>query len=318
MRTFSLIITVFKSEANIPPLMEALRDFAKENRDYFHLECVFVVDGSPDRSAEILNREITNNSFSSQLVVLSRNFGAPLALRTGLSMAKGDYFCSIATDLQEPFETVLDAFRIVASDAADICFGQRVDREDPPATKASSTIFWTLYRKFVESNIPKGGVDLFVCNDLVRRSVLQCKERTSFFVGLLFWVGFRRSFIPYSRKKREIGKSSWSFAKRLTYLMDSVFNFSDRPIKMLTIIGGIGITLAICMLGLTVYSRITGLIQLPGYSATVSLILFFGGLNSFGLGIVGEYVWRTFENTKNRPLTVISEHKNASRIPTKL
>src|SRR4051812_4921768 len=121
--TLSLIITVFKSEGNLPPLLDALEAFAHTHAASFHLECVFVVDGSPDRSLAVLQELLpTHAAFASQTHELTRNFGAPYALRAGLTHATGDFFSSIAADLQEPLEAVRRAFDVVAGDAYDICF----------------------------------------------------------------------------------------------------------------------------------------------------------------------------------------------------
>jgi glycosyltransferase involved in cell wall biosynthesis len=303
--TFSLVITVFKSEANLPPLLSALNDFAKHHTSDFDLECVFVVDGSPDQSLDLLCRELPKHTaFRSQLHDLTRNFGAPQALRCGLQNGTGDYYCTIACDLQEPFDAVFAAFAEVQNRDFDICFGKRVSREDPWHTKLASNIYWFLYRRFVQSAIPEGGVDFFVCKRQVRDALLRLREQNSFLAGLLFWLGYRRSVIPYQRQKRQIGRSSWSFRKKLYYLLDSVFCFSDLPIKLLLSLGFLGLVTSIAFALSLLVAKIRGTIPIPGYAATVTIVCFFGGLNSLGLGIIGEYVWHVFENTKARPHSI--------------
>jgi glycosyltransferase involved in cell wall biosynthesis len=304
----SLIVTVFKSEANLPPLLSALDEFATRHADGFDLECVFVVDGSPDDSFGLLRRELPRHAaFRAQLHDLARNFGAPYALRCGLENATGDYFAGIAADLQEPFEAVHRAYVEVHERGQDVCFGQRTAREDPWTSKLTSAIYWSLYRRLVQSAVPSGGVDFFVCNRRVRDELLKLGERNSFLAGLLFWLGFKRSIIPYQRQKRLIGRSSWTLGKKVYYLLDSVFSFSDLPIKLLLLLGIVGLTTSLFLAISLALAKLRGTIQIPGYAATITVICFFGGLNSLGLGIIGEYIWRIFENTKARPHTITRE-----------
>jgi hypothetical protein len=153
--------------------------------------------------------------------------------------------------------------------------------------------------------MPLGGVDIFACNRQFRDVLLTLDERNSSLIGQVFWMGFRRQFVPYVRQKRAIGKSGWTMQKKITYMLDSIFAFTDLPIRLLMIVGSIAVITS-SLLGLTVIiSRIAGIVDVPGYAMTLLVVLFFGSLNVFGLGIVGTYAWRTYENTKIRPLSLI-------------
>jgi hypothetical protein len=125
-------------------------------------------------------------------------------------------------------------------------------------------------------------------------------------IGLLFWLGFRRGEVPYRRRRRRTGKSAWTLARRVRYLLDSLFAFTDLPLRMLSVVGVLGLTLAILLGLIVLWARLTGRIEVPGYSATVLIVMFFGGLNSLSLGLIGEYIWRTFENTKGRPSYIVA------------
>ncbi len=304
----SISVNLYKSEQNIPSLLEALDIFARENKKEFDLEGVFVVDGSPDHSYLVMKESLPKlASFRSQLHNLSKNFGATYAMRCALANSTGDYFCNIGSDLQDPLEAVKRAFDEIHTNDLDVVFGQRVTREDPLGSRIFSMVFWTIYRRFIEPAVPKGGVDLFMCNRRVIDEAVRLKEQNGFFIGLLFWMGFRRGFVPYKRVKRAIGKSSWSFSKKMHYLLDSLYSFSDLPIKVVTTIGGVGLAISI-LFGLSILiGKLSGRIAVPGYAATFTVILFFGGLNSLALGIVGEYVYRALENTKGRPLSIVLE-----------
>ena len=167
-------------------------------------------------------------------------------------------------------------------------------------------MYWTLYRRLIARELPPGGADLFVCNQRVRAALLQMREKNGFLIGQILWMGFRRTFVPYVRRKRETGRSSWGFRKRVAYLMDSLFLFSDLPIKLLLSLGVIGLLIsAVLGLSLTI-NGIFGNVRFPGYVATVTTVSFFGGLNSLGLGIIGEYLWRLYQNTQQRPLSIVA------------
>ena len=302
---YSLIIPVYRNEGSIPDLLEVL-DRLNDRLDG-KLEAVFVVDGSPDRSHELLRRALPTRPFISQLLALSRNFGSIAAIRSGLTHAHGPYFAFMAADLQEPPELVEEMFRSLETGSVDITVGARTGRDDPRLSRWASAVFWRLYRKFIQKEVPPGGVDIFGCNRAVRDQLLEIREANTSLVGLLFWVGFRRELIPYSRLPRRHGRSSWTLRRRFTYLMDSVFGFSDLPIRLLMVAGLLGLTFAIVMSILVLAARISGLVDVPGYAATALLITFFAGLNSFGLGLIGSYVWRAFENTKGRPESIVMD-----------
>lgn len=305
---YSLIVPLFKSEENLPSLLEGLEAFQKECNSLFQLECVFVVDGSPDRSGEVLLEKLQQGvSFQSQLHFLSKNFGAPSALRLGLSLATGQYLSNYSADMQEPFDLLKESFLRMQQGDVDICYGERVHRSDPLLSKLFSSTYWFLYRRLVSPEIPKGGLEFFICTSQVRDRLMTLTERNSFLLGMLFWMGFRRTSIPYDRQPRKIGKSAWTFRKRIHYLLDSTFSFSDFPVKFLTAVGLLGILVSVSFASALIYNKLYHNIEVPGYAAIVTAICFFGGIQSLGLGLLGEYLYRTFENTKNRPFAIVRE-----------
>lgn len=299
----SLVVPVYKSSANLPALIEALdRLFDDLAGD---LELVFVVDGSPDDSHARLGDCLPRQRFRSQLIALSRNFGAFSALRAGLAAARGDRLAVMAADLQEPPELIVEFDRVLRSGQADVVVGQRTGREDSFWTHVSSGLFWAIYRRWVQREMPPGGVDVFGCTDKVRREIVRLEETNSSLVGLLFWTGFRRTTVPYGRRARTAGRSAWTMRKKLKYLSDSLFTFSDLPIRLLLLFGTLGLTTSALYGTIVLFAKLFLSIPVPGYAATVMLVSFFGGLNSLGFGILGGYVWRTFENSLRRPSYIV-------------
>lgn len=300
----SLVVPVYRNEDNIPPLLEALEALHQDLDG--RLEVVFVVDGSPDNSALLLKHLLPAATFQSQLLLLSRNFGSFAAIQAGLQAGRGEYFAVMAADLQEPPSLVVEFDRILALGEADITVGLRTGRSDGVLAGMASNIFWAMYRRLVIREIPPGGVDVFGCTAQVRDLITDLKENNSSLVGLLFWAGFRRKNVPYVRAKREIGQSAWTLSKKFRYLSNSIFSFTDLPIRALTLIGTLGLVGSTLLAVLTLIAKLTGYIEVPGYAATVMIVTFFGGLNCLGLGVVGNYVWRSFENTKGRPPYIVA------------
>ena len=304
---FSLIIPVYKNEGSIQELIASLEELNRAMTG--DLEAIFVVDGSPDRSLALLLELLPGAGFASQLLVLSRNFGSFPAILAGLERGTGPHFAVMAADLQEPPELILRFREKLLEGDVDLAVGRRIVRKDRLGRRVSSAIFWSLYRALVQRDIPRGGADVFACNTRVRDQLVSLRELNSTLIGLLFWVGFRRVEVPYTRGVRRHGVSSWSLARRARYLLDSVFAFSDLPVRSLGIAGLLGMSLSLVLGAIVLISKLVGDIGVPGYSATILTVVFFGGLNAFGLGLIGEYLWRTFENTKARPPFIVAEHR---------
>ena len=304
----SLVIPVYRNEGSIPDLLDAVEIVNAATPD--GLEAIFVVDGSPDRCYELLREALPERAFHSRLTLLSRNFGSFAAVRAGLQIGTGERFAVMAADLQEPPELVLQMDNELLDQDVDVVLGVREDRSDPMMTRYPAGLYWAMYRRLVITDVPPGGVDVFACRRSFRDALLRLEERHSSLVGQIFWLGFRRSYVPYKRLERRHGRSSWTFRRKLEYLADSVFSFTDLPIRLLVRVGGV-VTLVFGMFGLMVaLARILGLIEVPGFTALTLLVVFFGSLNLFGLGIVGSYAWRAYENTKARPLhVVLREHE---------
>lgn len=301
---YSVIIPVYRNEGSISRLIDALCVMNRTLKD--ELEVVFVVDGSPDKSFQLLRNAIERIDFSAQLLSHSRNFGSFAAIRTGLIAATGEYFGVMAADLQEPPELLFDFFESLSANECDVAVGKRYGRYDPLIARATSSIFWGIYRRLVVPEMPEGGVDVFGCNRQFRDQLIQLEESRSSLIALIFWLGFRRKLIPYERLARQDGVSAWTFGKKIEYMMDSIFAFTDYPIRLLIRIGTLGSVLAIAMAMLVLVAKLLGLIDVPGYAATTLIVLVLGALNLLGLGLVGTYAWRAYENSKQRPLAIVS------------
>ncbi len=302
----SLVIPVYRNEGSIAELLAALKTLSGQLAT--PLEVVFVVDGSPDRCLELLGDALPGAVFASQLIVLSRNFGSFAAIREGLRHARGEHFAVMSADLQEPPSLVQAFFDVLANEPVDLVLGTRAARADGFGDRMASGLFWGAYRRLVQPEIPPGGVDVFACNRAFRDHLLSLEASHTSLVGQLVWLGFRRKSVPYVRAARRHGKSAWSFRRKFDYLLDSVFAFTDFPIRALLYAGAFGMLISFGVAAAVLVARLTGSVDVPGYAATVLLILFFAALNLFGLGIVGSYAYRAFENSKGRPAALVMSH----------
>jgi glycosyltransferase involved in cell wall biosynthesis len=305
---YSVVVPVYRNEESLAAVVEQLDGLADELDGA--LEAVFVVDGSPDASVLLLRRLLAEkHRFSSQLIALSRNFGSFSAVRAGLAAAEGDYLAMMAADLQEPISLVRDFFRGLSGGEHDIAIGVRIARDDPVRDMLPARIFWWLYRHLVERAIPPGGVDVFGCTRQVADQLLRLHESHTSLVGLLYWVGFRRLEVPYERQPRLVGTSGWGFRRKMRYLLDSIFSFTDLPITAIMVIGAIGVAVSTVWSIIVIVAWAAGKINVPGYTPLMLALFFVTSTVLIALGLVGSYVWRTYENSKGRPSVVPMTHE---------
>ena len=309
---YSVVVPVYRNEATLAALVERLEGLAAELDA--PLEVVFVVDGSPDGSLVLLRRLLAEHgAFSSQLIALSRNFGSFSAIRAGLAAAEGEQVAVMAADLQEPVSLVREFFRRLDTGEVDVTVGARSSRADDRAGQTASRLFWWLYRHLVQPDIPAGGVDVFGCTRQVADELVRMDEAHTSLVGLLYWVGFRRAEVAYDRLPRPEGKSAWSFRRKVRYLLDSIYSFTDVPITLIIALGVVGVVVSTVSALVVLVAWVTDQIDVAGYTPLILAVFFMTSLIIIALGIVGSYVWRTYENSKGRPGAVAMSHERFGR-----
>ena len=301
--THSIIVPVYNNQTSLHSLVDSIILLAESSEGNF--EAVFIVDGSPDKSLEILKKRFPHSKLQAQIVQLSRNFGSFEAIRAGLTCARGEYIAVIAADLQEPPEILVDFFNKLQTENCDVVLGRRISRNDGYISSMFSRFFWSFYRRIVNKDFPAGGVDVFACNRQVAEQISKLSESNTSLVGLLYWVGFRRAYVDYVRLARQHGKGSWSLRKKFGYVANSVFAFTNLPITLLQVIGLIGIAFSTFFSFTLLVRFVGGGTAPPGYVALMLVILASTSTNLLGLGVIGSYVWRTYENGKNRPNSIV-------------
>jgi dolichol-phosphate mannosyltransferase len=303
MKIFSIVIPVYYNEPNLGDTIPNLIALATQLPDY-KLELVFVDDGSKDRSLPILLEYQTQYPDTIKIVKLTRNFGAMAALLAGLTVASGDCVGIIAADLQDPPELFLQMLRHWENGIKAI-YAVRQDREESPVQKFFSNTYYRLMRQFAIPDYPPGGFDFLLIDRQVVQEVIKIQEKNTHLMLLIFWLGFEAVFIPYIRRARMKGKSRWTLSKKVKLLVDSFVSFSYVPIRILSALG------LILALGSFLYGAFITLgyflygIEVKGWVPTMIVLTITAGIQMTMLGVLGEYLWRTLDETRKRPFYVI-------------
>ena len=304
MKKISIIVPVYYNQDNLLPLYADLKEkvLTKLDTEY---ELIFVDDGSKDKSYEVM-KDLAKVDKNIKLVKLSRNFGEHSALLAGLSQCAGDCAVRKAADLQEPSEVILEMIKKY-KEGNKVVLAVRADREEPITQKAFSNLYAFLMRKLALHNMPKGGFDTFLIDRQVIDVVVKMQESNTSLMSQILWAGFETATVPYVRKKREIGKSRWTLSKKIKLVYDSLLSFSYFPIKLITIAGFLSFLIAIILLIVIIYKRVTGIIDVEGYASIIMIMLMGFGIIMLSIGILGEYLWRTYDAARNRPPYIIEK-----------
>ena len=305
MKTLSVITPVYFNEHSLAPLFDELRtlEAALLERGVV-LDLIFVDDGSGDNSLRELLK-IKEQRPETTVVKLSKNFGSMKALRTGLKFVRGDAFTFLAADLQEPPGLIAEMVEHWLSGTKYVVCA-RAKRDDPPATQVLSAAYYWALRLLVVDDYPDGGYDLV----LMDRAMLKHLTASSKDTNLLLYahaLGFEREEIRYHRRARTHGRSRWTLAKKLNFFVDSILGFSILPLRY---VSGLGITVSLLSVfyGLFVVTNaLFNAIPVPGWASTVALLSFLFGTVIFMLGLIGEYIWRIFNELNGSPESVIDE-----------
>ncbi|MDB4915512.1 MAG: glycosyl transferase family 2 [Gemmatimonadetes bacterium] len=305
MTRLSIVVPVYFNELNLPdtvPRLLALRASLNE----VELELVFVDDGSGDRSLEVLREFHRVNPAIIKVVKLTRNFGSLSAVQAGLNVATGDCVGVIAADLQDPPELFIEMIDHWQR-GVKVVLAVRESREDPLSSKIFSAIYYSLVRRYALPGFPKGGFDFFLVDRQVIDAVNKINEKNTNLMSLIFWLGYRPMLIGYARVKRTKGKSRWTTAKKVKLFIDSFVGFSYAPIRGLSMLGLLIAASAFAYAGVVFYEWSVSGIPVKGYAPTVILIALTSGIQMTMLGLVGEYLWRTLDEVRNRPGFVVDE-----------
>lgn len=300
----SIIVPIYYNELNIPHLYEQMNEKILSRTD-FEAEIVCVDDGSKDGSYKAL-LELREKDDRFKVVKLSRNFGSHTAILAGFAHATGDCMTMVAADLQEPLEIIIEMYEKWRQ-GKKVVIAVRKDREDGFFQKLFSNTYYFLMQKYALKDMPSGGFDCFFIDKKVRDVLVSMNEKNSSIVGQVLWAGFEMDKIYYVRKKREIGESKWTLSKKIKLFIDSFMAFSYVPIRFISTLGIfisiVGFILAVFL----IVNKFMFNVPVQGWTTMMITLLMLSGIQMLTLGVIGEYLWRNFDESRGRPTYIVEE-----------
>lgn len=306
MPKLSVIIPCYYNEHNIPVTVPELIKNEGQFPPEVTFEYVFVDDGSGDQTLQALLAVREQYPDRIRVVQLAGNVGSYNAIVAGIAHATGDCLSVITADLQDPPELMAQMYKHWQQ-GFKLVIGNRQDREETGFSKWFAQTFHWLMKRLALSNIPDGGFDFVFFDRQVADEVIKMHERNSNVFYLMVWLGFAYVNIPYVRRKREIGSSRWTVSKKVKLLIDSLLSFSFFPIRAISVVGlllgFVALIYGLYIIGLKIFDP-----QGPtGWTTLMVVLLFVSAFQMFALGIIGEYVWRSMDAARKRPLYVVQK-----------
>ena len=302
----SLVVPCYNEAENVTVFQDAVIEaFDGCGYDY---EIIFVDDGSKDATLHNLRKLHKAQKCPVKVVSFSRNFGKEAGIYAGVQQAVGEYISLIDADLQQRPEIVRDMVRILdEQEEYDVVAAYQDRRGEGKLLSFFKKSFYNLINRLSSVKLQSDASDFRTFRRSVRDSILELAEYHRFSKGIFAWVGYSTCFIPYTACERHAGTTKWSFRKLLNYAIDGIIGYSTAPLRLATWLGGLsGLAAAIYMIVVMLQKLIWG-IEIPGYATIIVLILFFGCVQLLCIGIIGEYVGRTFEQSKSRPVYITKE-----------
>ncbi len=309
-KILSIVIPTYKSEANLPVLIERLTDVL--SCLIYRYEIIFVNDNSPDNTMMVLRKACSTNS-NIKVISLSRNFGQQIATSAGLKYASGDAIIIMDDDLQDPPEFISDLVR-KWEEGYEIVYAIRKTRQEKFLKRTAYKLFYRMLSKLSHIHIPRDSGDFGLMDKKIVAIINEMPERDRFVRGLRAWVGFKQIGLEYNRDARYKGEPAYNLMKIMKLSIDGLLTFSNVPIKISSAIGLIVSVIAFLGFILTLFQKIlthyfpqVPFAVWPGFSTIVLSILFLGGVQLLSIGILGEYIGRIYNEVKQRPLFLVNE-----------
>lgn len=309
MSKLSIIVPVYFNEDTLMDLYIDMKEKILGQLEAYEL--IFVDDGSGDASWQILNeiRELDSNV---RLVKLSRNFGEHAAILAGLSVSTGDCAVTKQADLQEDSTLILEMFD-KWKEGNKVVLAVRRSRDESKIKVFFANLYYAIVRKFVNKNMPAEGCDCYLIDRQVIEVIERLDEKNSSLTLQVMWVGFKTAMVYFDRKDREKGVSRWTFAKKFKLVMDSLMSFSYMPIRAMVYMGLIFDVIAFALFVSVIVEFFTMGTPIAGWPSLMCVVLVSAGMILTMMGILGEYLWRTFDAARNRPPFIIDEVKEQDK-----
>lgn len=302
----SLVVPCYNEAENVRPFQEAVIDAFRDCG--YEYEIIYVDDGSKDATMHELRKIFQEKKCPVKVIRFSRNFGKEAGLYAGIQHASGEYISLIDADLQQQPEIVRNMVNILDGDPElDMVAAYQDRRGEGKILSFFKKCFYRLINRLTDTPLKADASDFRTFRRSVAESILDLTEYHRFSKGIFAWVGYHTHFIPYTACARTRGTTKWNFRKLTNYAIDGIIGYSTKPLRIATLLGGITSAAAFIYLIIVLLEKLIKGINIPGYATAIILILFLGGMQLFCIGIIGEYVGRTFEQSKNRPIYIAKE-----------
>ena len=300
----SIIVPCYNEQESIPYFYKEICNIFKQMPDVV-LETIFVDDGSKDHTLEII-KEISDRDNRLKYISFSRNFGKEAALYAGLSESTGDFIGVMDVDLQDPPGLIKDMYIALKTGEYDCVATRRVDRKnEPPIRSFFARIFYKLINKISNTNIVDGARDFRLMTRQMVDAILSVSEYNRFSKGIFSWVGFKTKWIEFENQDRIAGKTKWSFWKLFLYSIDGIVAFSTVPLAISSIFGILFCLISFILILFIIIKTLVFGDPVSGWPSTACIIFLVGGLQLFCTGILGQYLSKTYLETKKRPIYII-------------
>jgi glycosyltransferase involved in cell wall biosynthesis len=302
--TISIVCPCYNEDAVVGLFVERMTDVLSKTNDSY--EIIFINDGSTDNTL-LTVKALKEQDSHIRVVNLSRNFGKEAALTAGLDLARGEVIVPIDADLQDPPELIHDFLREWRK-GFDVVVAKRIDRsKDTWAKKLSAELFYKFHNQIANVGIPDNVGDYRLITRRVVQAIQLLPENQRFMKGIFSWVGFKTSVVEYKREAREAGETSFNGWKLWNFALDGITSFSTAPLRVWLYIGCI-ISLFSFLYGcFTIVKTLILGVDAPGYASLITMVLFLGGVQLIGLGVMGEYIGRLYMESKHRPIYIVEE-----------
>lgn len=300
----SIVIPVYYNEENLKPLYNDIKEKFIDKIDYEY-EIVMVNDGSKDSSYEVM-KDLATMDENIRIISLSRNFGSHAAILCGISHCTGDCAVVKAADMQEPTEIILQMVEAWQR-GNNVVLAVRDGRDESRSQTHFANMYYKLVQKTALPQMPDEGFDVYLIDRKVITVLENLDERNSALTGQILWSGFKTEKVFYRRLSREIGRSRWTLKKKIRLVMDTLFSFTSLPITVVLMLGVFSIIGAFIWAVVEFSYKLAGAIEVSGWTTLFIFNLFSFGMIMMTLGILGEYLWRTFDASRNRPTYIIEE-----------
>lgn len=306
MKKVSLIIPCFNEADGLPEFDKEINRMMSGLSDYC-FEIIYVDDGSTDNTLQTI-RKFNKEQEAVKYISFSRNFGKEAAMYAGFCNATGDYVAVMDADLQDPPALLPDMLKILESGEYDSVATRRVSRKGEPVIRSfCARQFYKLINRISDADIVDGARDYRLMTRDMTDAIVALGERNRFSKGIYGWIGYRTYWYPYENVQRIAGETKWSFWKLLKYSIQGIVDFSDAPLAVASWFGISCTGISFLALLFIIIRRLVFGDPVAGWASTVCIIVFIGGIQLFCLGVIGQYIGRTYTETKRRPHYIISD-----------